>query len=145
MNIPRLRVLDNALSPESLTALQTRMVSLRELSTVASQEDLRSDVMRELFSCAEMVVGRPLQILTTIFFAIRPGHQTTPHTDFGEYVVLYFTHDCPTGPLRLFNPNGDIEVVANRVVAFDATVLSHRQIVPSDGVRYSVALKFRHP
>jgi hypothetical protein len=145
MSLPALRILDDALSAEAHSALLTAMEELTELSTPAPPTLMGSPAMSELCGCAEALLGKSLELINPVLFAIRPGHTTTPHTDFGEYVVLFFPKSCPGGPLRIFTWGQDVEVVANRVVAFDATSLAHQQVVPVDGVRYSIALKFRHP
>lgn len=147
MTLPELRIIDDALEPEHLEAWRARMRTLVALSTPGEYE-LGFDHGYALLEAAREIVG-DAELLAVPLFAIRDGHTTTSHTDFGEYVVLFFPEDCPTGPLHVWLDLARVtrvDVRSNRLVAFDATRFLHRQQVPEPGsVRYSVALKFKHP
>lgn len=146
MKLPDLKIYDNALSPSSHVAWTKRVAKLEALSTPAEKELLTSEHGKELLAASEMLIGRELHLLQMVLFAIRRGDVTTSHTDFGEYVALYYPVSCPGGPLRIETLRSSVEVVANRLVVFNATTLVHKQVVPSgNAVRYSVALKFRYP
>lgn len=147
MTLPDLLIVDDALEPEHLGAWCARMRSLEGLSTPGENE-LGLDHGYALLERARELVG-DVELLAVPLFAIRNGHTTTVHTDFGEYVVLFFPEDCPTGPLHVWRDLANatrVEVRSNRLVALDATRFPHMQQVPEPGsVRYSVALKFKYP
>lgn len=139
--LPDLLIIDNALSAEELAKWQIRTLMLVEQSTGCSAEEM---VGEALLARAREIVG-DLELIHAPQFAIVEGMDTEMHQDVGEYVVVYYPFDCPTAPLGFAGKeHEDVAVVANRLVAFDATLLTHQQLLPSDGsTRYSIALKFR--
>lgn len=147
MMLPDLSIADHALSNISWATWRTKMLRLKQTSTSIDVKVLGDDAGQELLAAAEMLIGKELQLLQPVLFRIESGDVTTPHIDFGEYVALYYPWSCPSGPLRLYGKHSqDVQVVANRLVVFNATSITHRQIAPNaEEVRYSVALKFRYP
>lgn len=143
--LPDLAIVDDALSYESWKKWVERVELLKEMSTPADPDMFRDSAGEELLSVAERLAGPRTGIIQAVLFAIEPWHRTTTHVDTGEYVVLYYPVRCPTGPLHIQTWKHDVAVSANRLVAFNATKLAHRQNVPASGTRYSVSLKFRHP
>lgn len=144
MTLPSLYVLDNALT---LAAQRAWVAGMRDLHAMSTPiPSLATTHAQELMACVRGVADCLVDLLAGLMFVIRPGNCTTPHLDIGEYVALYYPSSCPSGPLRLFSPRMDVEVISNRLVLLDATSRVHQQVVPiGDDVRHSVALKFRLP
>jgi hypothetical protein len=135
---------DNAVSPEELKRWQTRVITGTQ-STGLTEADVQDT---ELYRLARSHAGS-MELIHCLLFNIVEGHDTELHQDVGEWVVLFYPYDCPTGPLRIRDKDGeirDIEVKANRLVLLDCTSAWHQQVVPTDGsTRFSVAFKFRLP
>jgi len=136
--LPDVLVIDNALTEEELTKWQARVSMFTEQSNTNSAQAMKDDA---LLACARKIVG-DLELIHAPIFAIKKGQDPTEmHHDIGEYAVVYYPFDCPTGPLQ--TERGTVEVKANRLIAMNVTTIAHQQIIPDDdSTRYSVAMKF---
>lgn len=139
-----LHIVDDFGAAPELNAWRLRLEGVAELidQNVALYADEIAD--DTLYQRVRASVGdRPL--LHCLLFGLHGEHETELHQDVGEYSVIYFPHDCPTGPLRIVRDGVEevVEVRANRLVYFDCAKVSHQQVVPRGGVRYSVVFKFR--
>ena len=138
-----LTILDNAVSPEELARWQVR-VKTGTQSTGLREEQVAGT---ELYGLARRYAPG-MELIHCLLFEIVKGHRTELHQDIGEYVVLFYPYDNPGAPLRTLQDDTlvDIDVKANRLVAFNCTLVTHQQVVPEDdSARCSVAFKFRIP
>lgn len=94
-----------------------------------------------LFAVAK-ALAPDMDLIHGLLFNLWAGMSTEMHRDVGEFCVCFYPVDAPGAPLRT-EDFGDVEVLANRVVAFDCTEHTHQQVVPVDGPRFSVVFKFR--
>lgn len=139
MKLPRLLIVDDAL--DSFDSIKEMMLQLQQESTGLSEEQTNSSPLAPLLKKAREHVG-DLELIHTLLFAVKDGHVTEMHRDIGEYVVLHYPFDCPTGPLRTCD--GDVDVKENRMVVMNCTDVEHQQVTPVEGeTRHSVAFKFR--
>ncbi len=136
-------IIDNAVSPEELGRWQVRVKTGVE-STSLMEDKVAST---ELYCLAcQYAPGMPL--IHCVLFELVKGHRSEIHQDIGEYAVLFYPYDNPGAPLHTVQDGApvDIEVKSNRLVAFNCTVIPHRQVIPEDdSSRCSVAFKFRLP
>lgn len=139
MKLHDMIIFDNVLTTAELSKWQERCKASDEQSTPCSAEEMKNEIILEY---ARKIVGN-LELIHAPRFAIKEGMHTEMHRDIGEYAVCFYPFDCPTAPLS--TEIGNFEVKANRMIAFDATKIEHRQMHPTDGsTRYSIAMKFRH-
>jgi hypothetical protein len=138
MTLPDILVLDNVLPKEELEKWQARVSAFTEQSNPNSAKAMVGEL---LLHEARNIVG-DIMLVHAPIFAIKKGQDPTEmHQDVGEYAVLFYPFDCPTGPLR--TDRGLVAVKANRLVAINVTTITHQQIIPiDDTTRYSVAMKF---
>lgn len=134
-----MRIVDSAVSVNELLRWQTLV---RERCQGEESQALNPEDYEEtgLFGIAQE--DAPGSLIHVLLFDVRVGRYTERHQDIGEWAACFYPFDCPTGPL--WTDQGEVAVKENRFVSFDATVMTHQQVVPTDGSsRHSVVFKFR--